>query len=137
MLLEKLVADPQRHGNISAASIFRLIEHGAPILLLDEGDNLSLKFDTVMRSVLNNGYDFGGTVTRTIKGEPKSFSVFAPLAIAAIGSLPLPLAAQLHYPDASLDARSENRRSTRAARRDCPVRCDAPHDHHLGAERAT
>jgi hypothetical protein len=55
MFMEKLAADPQRHGNISAASIYRLIEHDAPVLLLDEGDNLNLKFDRVMRSVLNDG----------------------------------------------------------------------------------
>jgi Protein of unknown function (DUF3631) len=91
MLLEKLAADPQRHGNISAASIYRLIQHGAPVLLLDEGDNLNLRFDRVMRAVLNDGYLTGGTITRTIRGEPKTFSIFAPLAIAAIGTLTLPL----------------------------------------------
>jgi hypothetical protein len=91
MILEKLAADPQRHGNISAASIYRLVEQHGRTVLLDEGDNLNLKFDRVMRGVLNDGYLTGGTTTRIIHGEPKSFSVFAPLAIAAIGTLTLPL----------------------------------------------
>jgi hypothetical protein len=91
MFLEKLVPDPQRHGNITAPSIYRLIENGAPILLLDEGDNLNLKFDRVMRAVFNDGYLVGGTITRTIRNEARPFSIFAPLAIAAIGMLPLPL----------------------------------------------
>jgi hypothetical protein len=90
-LIAKLAANPERHDSISAASLFRLIENAAPSLLLDEGDNLGLKIDRNMRAVLNSGHLKGGVITRTIKGEPKSFSTFAPAAIAAIGTLPLPL----------------------------------------------
>ena len=48
ILLEKLTANPERHDGISASSIYRLIERGAPTLLLDEGDNLGLRMDRVM-----------------------------------------------------------------------------------------
>jgi Protein of unknown function (DUF3631) len=92
LLLEKLTANPERHDNISAASLFRIIEnHAGPTLLLDEGDNLGLRIDKTMRSVLNSGHLMGGSITRTIRGQPQSFSTFAPAAIGAIGTLPLPL----------------------------------------------
>jgi hypothetical protein len=41
--------------------------------------------------VLNSGYQKGGYISRTIRGEPKKFLTYAPAAIAAIGLLPLPL----------------------------------------------
>ena len=90
-LIAKLAANAERHDNISAASIFRLIENTAPTLLLDEGDNLGLKIDRTLRSILNSGHMKGGVVTRTIRYEPKSYSTFAPAAIGAIGTLTLPL----------------------------------------------
>jgi Protein of unknown function (DUF3631) len=92
-LIEKLVPNPERHVNISAASIYRLIdEHvGELTFLFDEADNAGLKIDRVMRAVLNDGHVKGGLITRTIQGQTKSFSTFAPTAIAAIGTLPLPL----------------------------------------------
>jgi hypothetical protein len=90
-LIEKLAANAERHDSISAASIFRLIKNGAPTLLLDEGDNLGLRIDRTLRAVLNSGHLKGGTITRVIRGEPKSFSTFAPAAIGAIGTLTLPL----------------------------------------------
>jgi hypothetical protein len=91
MLIEKLASNPERHDNITAPSIYRLIDQGTPTLLLDEGDNLGLKIDRVMRSVLNSGHLRGGKITRVIQGEPKAFSTFAPAAVAAIGTLSLPL----------------------------------------------
>ena len=89
----RLTANAERHDNISAASLFRLIDErtGALTLLLDEADNLGLKIDRVVRSVLNSGHAKGGVITRTIQGQPKSFSTFAPAAIGAIGTLTLPL----------------------------------------------
>jgi len=88
---ERLAASPERHDNITAASFFRIIESASPTLLLDEGDNLGLKIDRVMRSVLNSGHLMGGSITRTIRGQPQRFTTFAPAAISAIGTLPLPL----------------------------------------------
>jgi Protein of unknown function (DUF3631) len=90
-LAERLTANPERHDGITAPTLYRLIEQGAPTLLLDEGDNAGLKIDRVMRQVVNSGYLQGGVISRTIKNEVKKFSTFAPLAIGAIGTLPLPL----------------------------------------------
>ena len=91
LLLERLVDNPERHDNITAAALFRIIERASPTLLLDEGDNLGLKIDRVMRSVLNSGHLMGGSITRVIRGRPQAFPTFAPAAISAIGTLPLPL----------------------------------------------
>jgi hypothetical protein len=90
-ILARLVPNPERHDNITAASIYRIIERGASTLLLDEGDNLGLEIDRVMRSVLNSGYMRDGVATRTIRNEVKSFPTYAPMAAAAIGPFPLPL----------------------------------------------
>ncbi len=61
--------------------------------LIDEADNLDLhrQSNGVVRSVLNMGHTRGAIVCRMVKGEPHKMRVFAPLAIAAIGSLPFPL----------------------------------------------
>ena len=91
LFIERLAANPERHDSITAAALFRIIESSAPTLLLDEGDNLGLKIDRHMRQVLNSGHLAGGYATRTIEGQPTRFSTFAPAAISAIGTLPLPL----------------------------------------------
>jgi hypothetical protein len=45
-----------------------------------------------MRSVLNSGHERGGTIDRYVAGEGTySYETYAPLALGAIGSLPLPL----------------------------------------------
>ena len=90
ILLGKLVANPERHGHISASSLYRPIERGAPTLLLDEGDNPGLRIDRVLRSVLNYGHVRGGVITRTIQGEPNAFDVRSG-GNRRIGTLPLPL----------------------------------------------
>jgi hypothetical protein len=61
--------------------------------LIDEADNLDLhkQSNGVIRSVLNMGHTRGATVCRMIRGEPVKIRVFAPLAVAAIGTLPFPL----------------------------------------------
>jgi hypothetical protein len=91
-VLERFAANPERHSNISAASLFRLIESGeVSTYLLDEGDNAGLRQDRTLRTVLNEGHSPEGKITRTIRGEVRRFSIFAPVAIGAIGTLPLPL----------------------------------------------
>ena len=91
LIAERLAASSERHDSITPASLFRLINFGTPTLLLDEGDNLGLKIDREMRKVLNSGWLAGGRATRTIRGQPTEFSTFTPIAIAAIGTLTLPL----------------------------------------------
>jgi len=65
-----------------------------PSFLLDEGDNLNLLHNPILRVVLNAGYIQGGTVKRYFNRRAHKFEVFAPLALAAIDALnilPLPL----------------------------------------------
>jgi hypothetical protein len=92
-LTAKLVANPELHDNISAAGLYHLIEKTdpRPVMLLDEGDNAGLKLNSALRAVLNSGFLKDALITRIIKGEPKKFSTSASVAIAAIGTLPIPL----------------------------------------------
>ena len=90
-LFEKLTPNAARYENVTAAVLFRLLDEGGHTLLLDEGDNIGLKMDHIMRRVLNGGYDRGGHTGRVVNGIPREYSTFGPLAIGAIGTLPLPL----------------------------------------------
>jgi Protein of unknown function (DUF3631) len=90
-LLALLVARGRKEDGVSAAAIFRLIDNGHPTLLIDEADNLGLDRNGILRAVLNSGHRKGGSLTRVIKDRPRRFSTFAPMAIAAIGVLPLPI----------------------------------------------
>jgi hypothetical protein len=91
ILLEQLTADAYRSDNVTGASIYHLLDRQPHTLLIDEGDNLALLNDPVLRSVFNSGHRRGGGVSRFISGRPRKLPTFAPLAVAAIGDLPLPL----------------------------------------------
>ena len=86
-----LCARAEKTDSITAASMFRLIDIKCPTLLCDEADNYGLLSNGDFRAVLNSGHRRGGAVTRVIDGTPRPFSTFAPVALAVIGSLPLPL----------------------------------------------
>ena len=90
-LAQRLIANATRYASITPASLFRVIDQGMSTCLLDEGDNAGLKIDRVLRSVLNDGYEKGGYVTRSPGGVTRDYSIYAPCAIAAIGTLTLPL----------------------------------------------
>jgi hypothetical protein len=90
-LLDLLCADPYRTDNVSAASIYHLLGAREHTLLIDEGDNLGLLNNSVLRSVFNAGHRKGGAISRFVSGRSRKFLVHAPLAVAAIGTLPLPL----------------------------------------------
>jgi hypothetical protein len=90
-MLNLLCQRPDRIDSTSVAAIYWLIEAQHPTLLIDEGDNLGLVHNGTLRAVMNSGHIKGGVVTKVIGGEVKKFSTFAPMAIAAIGNLPLPL----------------------------------------------
>jgi hypothetical protein len=91
VLLEQLTANPYSSDNVSAAAIYHTLAYREHTLLLDEGDNLGLFNNSVLRSVFNGGHRRGRSISRVIGGRPCKFSLFAPLAVAAIGELPLPL----------------------------------------------
>ena len=68
-----------------------MVDQGVTTLLIDEADNLDLATDGIFRAVVNSGHRRHGKIVRVIANSPRSFKTFAPLAIAAIGSLPLPM----------------------------------------------
>jgi putative DNA primase/helicase len=88
-VLSRLVSRPLPTANASAAAIFRVIELQRPTLLIDEADTF-LPENEELRGILNSGHRQGGSVVRTVgeEFEPRSFSTYAPCAIALIGKLP-------------------------------------------------
>ena len=89
-ILKQLVFHPLEAANISAASVFRVIDWAHPTLLLDEADTY-LPENEALRGVINSGFDReGAKVIRCIEGqadlEPRSFSTWCPVAIARIGN---------------------------------------------------
>jgi len=89
--LGQLVLRPEIMDGTSAPAIYWLIDKEQPTMLIDEGDNLGMLKNQTLKAILNSGHREGGGIYRVIDGAPKKFSTFTPLAIAAIGSLPLPL----------------------------------------------
>ena len=93
--LERLTAKSTRTDGVSPAAIYHLIDDAQySTLLIDEADNADLGRNGLLRAVLNSGHRKGGSITRLIRGEPKRYSTFSPIAIAAIGALPLPIMAR-------------------------------------------
>jgi hypothetical protein len=90
-LLEQLCADPNRTDSISAAAFYRALAAREHSMLVDEGDNLGLFNNHDLRTVFNAGYERGAAISRVIDGRERKICLFAPLAVAAIGTLPLPL----------------------------------------------
>jgi hypothetical protein len=92
VLINHLCTEPFRADNSTAASIYYLLDYKPhSTLLIDEGDNLDLLRNHELRVVFNSGHRRRGVITRLIGGRLRRFPTFAPLAIAAIGALPLPL----------------------------------------------
>jgi hypothetical protein len=90
-----LVARPWFTGRVTAAALMRKVDKEVPTLLLDETDAAfkgDKEYSEALRGMLNEGYRRGGVATVCVKvgGEidTKDFSVFAPKALAGIGSLP-------------------------------------------------
>lgn len=126
--LTGLVSRPLPAANVSAASVFRIIELMRPTLLVDEADTF-LKDNEELRGVLNSGHRRGGMVLRCVgdNADPRAFSTWAPAVIAAIGRLP-----------ATLEDRSILI-SLRRRRKDEPVarlRLDRTHDLSILARKA-
>jgi hypothetical protein len=90
-VLKALVHRAKRTDSISPAAIYHVIDRDRPTFLLDEADNLNLSRNDILRAVLNSGHRKGGYRSLLIKGEPRDFQLFTPMAFAAIGILPLPL----------------------------------------------
>lgn len=88
-VLSRLVPRPLSASSITAAALFRTIEAARPTLLLDEADTYA-RDNEDLRGVLNDGHRRDGFVIRTVGDdhEPRRFSTWAPIALAAIGRLP-------------------------------------------------
>jgi hypothetical protein len=90
--LNRLTCRAERHDDPSEAVLYHAIDFRRPTLLIDEIDNQDrLSRPGLMRSIFNSGHHADGSVSRLIHGQPRRFSTFCPLALAGIGSLPLPL----------------------------------------------
>jgi hypothetical protein len=87
-IIECLVNKPLTPSNITGASLFRVIAEHRPTILLDEADRYA-KDNADLISVVNAGHKKNGTVVRCTGDdqEVRAFSVWAPMAIAAISSL--------------------------------------------------
>jgi hypothetical protein len=107
LLLEALCYGAKRLDSVSVAALYRRTDRDRKALLLDEVDNYHLAHDKDMRTVLNSGHRRGTRIERVVDGEPKDFVIFVPVALALIGSLPLPLAQRslvIHMTRASASA---------------------------------
>jgi hypothetical protein len=93
LFLKAICASPHKSDDVTPAALFRLIDAGFTTLLCDEIDNADLANNRVFRTIANGGHHRSGVIVRTIDGQPRSFSTFSPMVLAAIGavSLPLPL----------------------------------------------
>jgi hypothetical protein len=88
-VLSRLVPRSLGASSITAAALFRVIEAARPTLLLDEADSYA-RDNEDLRGVLDAGHRRDGAVIRTVgeDHEPRQFSAWAPVALAAIGHLP-------------------------------------------------
>jgi hypothetical protein len=88
-VLQSMVLRPLPAANISAASLFRVVEKYRPTLLIDEADTF-LGDNEELRGVINSGHRRSSAFVLRCDGddrEPKSFSTWCPKAIALIGKL--------------------------------------------------
>jgi len=90
-VLSRLVARPELSDNITAAAVYDTIDRTQCTLLMDEFDNQELSAKAALRAVLNAGYRHGRKIHRGVGKNRRAYRVFAPIAIAAIGTLSLPL----------------------------------------------
>jgi Protein of unknown function (DUF3631) len=87
----RLVARAKLTDNITAAAVYDTIDRTLCTLLMDEFDNQEIAAKNALRAVLNAGYRRGRTIDRGVGKQRRTYRVFAPIAMAAIGVLPLPL----------------------------------------------
>ena len=89
-IIAKLLPRPLPTSNVTASVIFRVIEKLHPSLLIDEADSF-MRENEELRGIVNSGHRRNSaTVLRNVGDdhEPRSFSTWSPMVIAAIGTLP-------------------------------------------------
>jgi len=89
-LIAKLLPRPLPTSNVTPSVIFRVIEKHHPSLLIDEADSF-MRENEELRGIVNSGHRRdSASVLRNVEEdhEPRRFSTWAPMVIAAIGTLP-------------------------------------------------
>ncbi len=89
-VVSRLVPKPLSVSSISVAALFRTVEMLSPTLLIDEADAMFRQNDD-LRTLVNAGFTKSAAQVVRIVGdelEPRLFNVYAPKAIALIGTLP-------------------------------------------------
>jgi hypothetical protein len=83
-VLARLTARAVKFDSITTAAICRLLDETHPTLLIDEADNLGLVLQPngKLRAVFNSGHRNGGKTAIMEGGSLRTFSTFAPLALA-------------------------------------------------------
>jgi hypothetical protein len=81
-------------SNISASALFRVIEKAKPTLLVDEIDQVDEEKRRELVGIINSSHcRLDACVVRTVAvgddHQPRAFSTWAPIALAAIGHLPI------------------------------------------------
>jgi putative DNA primase/helicase len=97
-LISQLVPRPLPASNITPAAVFRAIDQAHPTLLIDEADALFAVHAgsrtpeaEALRGIVNSGHARAMAFVVRIEGEshePRQFSTWAAMALAAIGRLP-------------------------------------------------
>lgn len=86
-IISRLAFNAELTSNATPSSIFRIIEANQSTILIDEGEMLSSRDDSLeLRLILNAGYRRNNPVSRTHKEthEVQWFNVYSPKMIAAI-----------------------------------------------------
>jgi putative DNA primase/helicase len=88
-VLSRLLPRAMMASSVTAAALFRTIEAARPSLLLDEADAW-MRDNEDLRAVLDAGHRRDGAVIRLVGDDhqPRQFSAWAPVVLAAIGHLP-------------------------------------------------
>ncbi|MGO9057299.1 MAG: DUF3631 domain-containing protein [Candidatus Binataceae bacterium] len=89
-VLAHLVPRALLASNVSPAALFRVIEAAKPTLLIDEADTFT-RDNRELHGILNSGHTRDAAFVARCHGEenePRRFSTWAAIAVAAIGTLP-------------------------------------------------
>lgn len=88
-LLEHLACKTLLAAHVTPAALFRTLAIAQPTLLIDEADTF-MNGNSELRGIINSGHGNDGRLIRNVGDdhEPRKFSTWGPVAIAAIGDLP-------------------------------------------------
>jgi hypothetical protein len=89
-ILHKMVFPSIKCATLTAAALRNIANRDDhPTMLLDEGRNLDIQNNPIMRAILHSGHERGGTAILAASGGTNiTYSTFMPLAITSIKELP-------------------------------------------------